>query len=227
MTTERANNKYLYIEDLELLSPQKTPKALYIFDIDETLYPSNKIIKMNRFEELNCFSDVIGMPKEDRISLYREYEEKYGTVIGGILANYDLTEKDYEILINKVENIKVDLIEDALLKNMLSKIEGTMICLTNGEKAYAKEVLSRLGLEELFEKVICCNYLKKYFLCKPQEEVYEILERFFNITGKNIYFFDDKRLNLHIPEKKGWNVYHVTEEKDIKYFLNKLIGLNQ
>lgn len=223
MTTD-SSDKFRYIEELINYKHTKKAEPVYIFDIDETLYPSDDTIKSYRLTELNIFCDTLGIPKEGRNELFEKYDIKYGSIIGGIVSENTLNEKNYEYLKDKTGSIKMDLNEDVELKELLTKINGLKICLTNAEKIYAARVLGKLGLKSSFDLIICCNYLQKNALCKPIKEVYTIVEKYLQCDSKNIYFFDDKKCNLEVPSKLGWKVFHVTTEKSIKDYLKEIIN---
>ncbi|RVD90859.1 pyrimidine 5'-nucleotidase [Tubulinosema ratisbonensis] len=220
MTIASWEQRFFYIEDLSNYTFPNTIDNLYVFDIDETLYPSDDKIKLMRLEELNIFSDALKIPKEGRREIFKGYDKKYGSVIGGLVNENDLSPENYEYLKEKTASIKMNLSEDEELKNLITQLKGTKICLTNAEKIYAHNVLLKLGLLSSFDLVICSNYYRKNTLCKPFKEVYTLVEQSFK--AKNIHFFDDKKCNLKIPRKLGWNVYYVTPKRHIKYHLKNI-----
>lgn len=75
------------------------------------------------------------------------------------------------------------------------------IIFTNADHTHAIEVLSRLGLEDCFEGIICfetLNPINSYqrILCKPSVEAFEAAIRIANVDPKKTIFFDDSVRNV-------------------------------
>ncbi|GAB4834897.1 hypothetical protein Ancab_033164 [Ancistrocladus abbreviatus] len=96
---------------------------------------------------------------------------------------------------------------------------------TNSDKAHVARVLSRLGLEDCFEGVICfetlnppplqydgitegneatdTSNLKTQILCKPNVEAIEAAIRIASINPKKTIFFDDSTRNIASGKAAG------------------------
>lgn len=73
-----------------------------------------------------------------------------------------------------------------------------------------KFVLAHLGIEDMFEAVICCDHLETEFMCKPLLDSYLFTERLLGIEDrKNVYFFYDSIQNVNAAESAGWNAFLV------------------
>ncbi|KAK3018887.1 hypothetical protein RJ639_002839, partial [Escallonia herrerae] len=117
-----------------------------LFDVDDTLYPLSsglagectKNIKEYMIKKLRM--EESGVP-ELCVQLYKDY----GTTMAGLRAiGYEFDYDDYHSFVHgrlPYENLKPDHI------------------FSNANKAHVAQVLSRLGLEDCFEKIICFETL--------------------------------------------------------------------
>ncbi|PNX73000.1 haloacid dehalogenase-like hydrolase, partial [Trifolium pratense] len=100
--------------------------------------------------------------------------------------------------------------QDLVLRNLLLSMPQRKIIFTNADHAHAVEVLSRLGLEDCFEGIICfetLNPLNSYrqILCKPSVEAFEAAIRIANVDPKKTIFFDDSVRNIASGKVAGFH----------------------
>eukprot|EP01018_Ginkgo_biloba_P008504 Gb_33642 [translate_table: standard] len=139
-----------------------------LFDLDDTLYPLSsglqaacrKNIEEYMVQKLNI--DESKVP-EMCIELYK----KHGTTMAGLKASgYDFDNDDFHSFVHgrlPYENLR----PDPVLRNLLLSMPQRKIALlptveqifTNADKVHAAKVLSRLGLEDCFDGVICFETL--------------------------------------------------------------------
>ncbi|KCZ76922.1 pyrimidine 5'-nucleotidase [Anncaliia algerae PRA109] len=220
-------NKFIPLNGDKILELKKDiifeNKNIYIFDIDETLYPENKEIKDLRRKNYLEFLKEKGFNYEEATKELNMYTEKYGAAIKGILHKYNIDDEIYFKLIKR-ESLDYKLFQiDTIGSEILNNLTGLKICLTNSDFFHAKLVLKSLGLLDHFDYVFHSDYEDKNFICKPDEGVYHLVELFLGIKKReNVYFFDDKLANVEAARMVGWNGYHVNEKEDYKIILNKL-----
>ncbi|KAF3794413.1 Uncharacterized protein EJ110_NYTH02345 [Nymphaea thermarum] len=131
-----------------------------LFDMDDTLYPLSaglnlacrKNIEEYMINHLNI--DEKEVPKMC-LELYREH----GTTMAGLKAlGFELDNDEFHEYVHgrlPYENLK----PDPVLRNLLLSMPQRKIIFTNADKAHAAKVLSKLGLEDCFEGVICFETL--------------------------------------------------------------------
>ncbi|VVA28703.1 PREDICTED: C24B11 05 [Prunus dulcis] len=85
--------------------------------------------------------------------------KNYGTTMAGLRAiGYDFDYDEYHSFVHgrlPYENIK----PDPVLRNLLLNLPYRKIIFTNADKVHAAKALSRLGLEDCFEGIICFETL--------------------------------------------------------------------
>ncbi|XP_031378913.1 uncharacterized protein C24B11.05 isoform X2 [Punica granatum] len=131
-----------------------------LFDMDDTLYPLSSGINLACRKNIEDYmlhnlqieeSEVLRMCLE----LYREY----GTTMAGLKAlGYEFDNDEFHAYVHgrlPYETLK----PDPVLRNLLLSMPQRKIVFTNADKDHVAKVLSRLGLEDCFEGVICFETL--------------------------------------------------------------------
>ncbi|XP_016539338.1 phosphate metabolism protein 8 isoform X3 [Capsicum annuum] len=168
-----------------------------LFDMDDTLYPLSsgvnlacrKNIQEYMLHHLNI--EETEVPKMC-LDLYREY----GTTMAGLKElGYEFDNDKFHEFVHGRLPYEV-LKPDPLLRNLLLSMPQRKIIFTNGDKAHAIRVLSRLGLGDCFEGIICFETLnppledttddeaasrRSRILCKPSLEAMEAAIRIANL----------------------------------------------
>ncbi|GAB4857985.1 hypothetical protein Ancab_015889 [Ancistrocladus abbreviatus] len=197
-----------------------------LFDLDDTLYPLSSGINQacrRNIEEYMLQQLHIEESEVPRtcLELYREH----GTTMAGLKAlGHDFDNDEFHEFVHgrlPYETLK----PDPVLRNLLLSIPQRKIIFTNSDKAHVARALSRLGLEDCFEGVICfetlnpssqqsdditegdeaidTSNLKTQILCKPNVEAIEAAIRIANIDPKRTIFFDDSTRNIASGKAAG------------------------
>ncbi|MCD7462347.1 hypothetical protein HAX54_048305 [Datura stramonium] len=190
-----------------------------LFDMDDTLYPLSsgvnlacrKNIEEYMLHHLNI--DETEVPKMC-LELYREY----GTTMAGLKElGYEFDNDEFHEFVHGRLPYEV-LKPDPLLRNLLLSMPQRKIIFTNGDKAHAIRVLSRLGLGDCFEGIICFETLNppledtdtdtdeaasNRILCKPSLKAMEAAIRIANLDPNKTIFFDDSARNIASGKQAG------------------------
>ncbi|GLT31749.1 hypothetical protein SLA2020_064600 [Shorea laevis] len=131
-----------------------------LFDMDDTLYPLSsglnlacrKNIQEFMLQQLNIEESEV---PRICLDLYREY----GTTMAGLKAlGYEFDNDEFHAYVHG--RLPYDTLKpDPVLRNLLLSMPQRKIIFTNADKAHALAVLSRLGLEDGFEGIICFETL--------------------------------------------------------------------
>jgi pyrimidine 5'-nucleotidase len=148
------------------------PFTTIFFDLDDTLYPSSsgvwKLIK----ERMNLYMHQHLKIGWDEIPTLREnLFHKYGTTLRGLQIHYDVDTEEYLSFVHDIP-LQVYLQPDKALKNMLQKLSLRKFIFTNADANHARRVLSALGLDNCFERIVDINAVDPY--CKPMQPALKI-----------------------------------------------------
>ncbi|XWS46359.1 hypothetical protein CRYUN_Cryun14cG0058500 [Craigia yunnanensis] len=142
---------------------ERTTGAKYeclLFDMDDTLYPLSTGVNLACRKNIEEFMLQYLNIKESEVprmclELYREY----GTTMAGLKAlGYEFDNDEFHAYAHGRLPYET-LTPDPVLRNLLLSMPQRKIIFTNADKAHARQVLKRLGLEDCFEGIICFETL--------------------------------------------------------------------
>ncbi|KAE9622180.1 putative pyridoxal phosphatase [Lupinus albus] len=131
-----------------------------LFDLDDTLYPlSTGFHKVCTKNIRDYMVEKLGIEKNIIDELSNLLYKNYGTTMAGLRGiGYDFDYDDYHSFVHgrlPYENLK----PDPVLRNLLLSLPYRKLIFTNADKVHAVKALSRLGLEDCFEGIICFETL--------------------------------------------------------------------
>lgn len=175
------------------------------FDLDDTLYPlSSGIAPLCRQNILDFMVEKLGIDAATAPDLCSELYRKYGTSMAGLVASgYKFDFDEYHRFVHGRLPYHI-LHPDLVLKNLLLSMPQRKLVFTNGDKVHAFKVLSKLGLEDCFEHVLCFESFnpKDNFhsslpiVCKPSLEVFHRAVQLAGVDPSKTLFFDDSHRNI-------------------------------
>ncbi|XP_023910776.1 uncharacterized protein C24B11.05 isoform X2 [Quercus suber] len=138
-----------------------------LFDMDDTLYPMSSGINLACRKNITEYMlQHLHMDESEVPRMCLELYKEYGTTMAGLKAlGYEFDDDEFHAYVHgrlPYDALKPDLV----LRNLLLSMPQRKIIFTNADKAHVSQVLSRLGLEDCFEGIICFETLNP-----PQEPV--------------------------------------------------------
>lgn len=142
------------------LQAQRNKYDCLLFDLDDTLYPlSSGLANACRNNIEDYMVEKLGIEKNKIADLGNLLYKNYGTTMAGLRAiGYDFDYDEYHSFVHgrlPYENLK----PDPVLRSLLLSLPIRKVIFTNADKVHAAIALSRLGLEDCFEGVICFETL--------------------------------------------------------------------
>lgn len=173
-----------------------------LFDLDDTLYPSNTGIMDAIGARMVQYMIVkLGVPAlkadEERERLFH----LYGTTRRGLQAEYHIDEADF---MDYVHDIPLDqyLSKNQILSQVLASLPQRKMILTNADSAHALRILNTLGIQDYFERIIDIHSIQPW--CKPQKEAFiKALEVAEIIHPRKCVMIDDSHRNLVSAHELG------------------------
>nr|XP_019709969.1 uncharacterized protein C24B11.05-like [Elaeis guineensis] len=170
----------------------KTPKYdCLLFDLDDTLYPySSGIEPMGTSGSqllLLCSDymvDKLGIEESKIPDMCNVLYKHYGTTIDSFSSiGYNFDYDDYHSFVHG--RLPYDKLKpDPVFRHLLLSLPIRKVIFTNADKVHAAKVLSKLGLEDCFEGIICFETLNPPTdLSSPSDapataDVFDILKHF-------------------------------------------------
>jgi putative hydrolase of the HAD superfamily len=178
-----------------------------VFDLDNTLYPSDSGIWPRIDERITLFLiELFGIDGQSARALHKHYYLRHGTTLRGLVQEHlDLTER----FLDFVHDIdRSSLKPDPVLAREIGRLPGRKLVFTNGSRSHAILTVRQLGLDGLFEEVF--DIVAGGLTPKPAEGAYDV---FFDQCGVNpraAAMFEDVTRNLAVPKAKGMTTTLVT-----------------
>ncbi|KAL5709562.1 hypothetical protein ACHQM5_020238 [Ranunculus cassubicifolius] len=131
-----------------------------LFDLDDTLYPLSAGLAAECGKNIKEYMvQKLGIEQNKIIEMSNLLYKNYGTTMAGLRAiGYDFDYDEYHSFVHgklPYENLK----PDPVLRSLLLSLPIRKVIFTNADKVHAAKALSKLGLEDCFEGVICFETL--------------------------------------------------------------------
>ncbi|KAH7542428.1 hypothetical protein FEM48_Zijuj02G0072500 [Ziziphus jujuba var. spinosa] len=136
------------------------PYDCLLFDLDDTLYPFSSGLSLEICKNIQEYMlQRLGMEKDKVPELCLSLYKDYGTTLAGLRAiGYNFEYDDFHSFVHG--RLSYDILKpDPVLRGLLLSLPFRKVIFTNADKAHAAKVLSRLGLEDCFEGIICFETL--------------------------------------------------------------------
>ena len=165
----------------------------WLFDLDNTLYSGDTKVfdqvdkKMSKF-----ISEKLNVDLEEAKKIQKNYFHEYNTTLNGMIKNHDIDANEF---LEFVHDVDLDFLKkDEPLKKEIEKLKGKKIIFTNGSRAHASNVTSKIGIEQLFDGVF--DIVDSDFYPKPSMEPYKKIIENYKIVPEYCIFFEDIARNL-------------------------------
>ncbi|TMW92244.1 hypothetical protein EJD97_013311 [Solanum chilense] len=142
-----------------------------LFDLDDTLYPLSAGLATSVCQNIEDYMvEKLGIEQSKIEKLGNLLYKNYGTTMAGLRAiGYDFDYDEYHSFIHgrlPYENLR----PDPVLRNLLLSIPIRKVIFTNADKVHALKALSKLGLEDCFEGILCFETLNPVHKSTPSDD---------------------------------------------------------
>lgn len=184
-----------------------------IFDLDNTLYPPTSGLMREIGRRIQLWvQHHLGLSWEETQNIRREYLHRYGTTLGGLMAEHSL--EDVQAYLHFVHDITVEdyLAPAPLLAEMLAHMPVRKAIYTNATRQHALRVLRALGVQEHFDAVIGIEEVGlRNKVCRDAYE--HVLERLHTV-GHRCVMVEDTVSNLEQARRVGMTTILVLAQGD-------------
>jgi putative hydrolase of the HAD superfamily len=169
----------------------------WIFDLDLTLYsPDTNIMAQVRDRIALYVEQHFKISSEEAHQVRQNYYKKYGTTLGGMMAEHGIDPHRY---LDFVHDVDMSLLTPAPgLRNAISALPGRKLIFTNADAPYAMRVLKARALDGVFEDIFDIHRMGH--LPKPALPSYHALCTALDIVPHRALFVEDSAHNL-VPAK--------------------------
>lgn len=131
-----------------------------LFDLDDTLYPPRTGIQLTCRKNIQEYMAEVLKIDESKVQfMCVDLYKRHGSTMAGLKElGYEFDNDEFHSFVHgklPYENLS----PDPILRSLLLSIPQRKIIFTNSDKVHATKTLSRLGLEDCFEGIICFETL--------------------------------------------------------------------
>ena len=172
----------------------------WVFDLDNTLYPSHcdlfaQIdVKMTEF-----VSRTLSLPPLEAKALQKRYYAEHGTTLSGLMTVNNIPPEDFLDYVHAIDLAPLDGLPE--LATALASLPGKRYVFTNGSRKHAENITRKLKIDHLFDDMF--DIVAADYAPKPQAVAFD---RFFKRTGadpRRSAMFEDLAKNLLPAHQRG------------------------
>ena len=188
----------------------------WIFDLDNTIYDINAGV----FEKISSriteyIITALSVTREEANLVRSNMYKKYGLTLTGLMREYEIAPDEYLDYIHDVTH--PELKYDEQLKLNLNNLTGRKFIYTNASQNHSKNILSVMGIEAEFEKIL--DIKATQYLPKPDPKSYNIMLKAFGISTDQIgnsIFIEDTAKNLRPAKLLGLKTVWIENDFNLK-----------
>jgi putative hydrolase of the HAD superfamily len=181
-----------------------------LFDLDNTLYPRERGVFLRISERIDQYvARRSGLSGDEVRPLRREYIDRYGTTLGGLMRHYDVDPDEYMDFVHAVP-VEEMLVPDEELDALLNAIELPRIIFTNATAVHATRVLNALGVRPHFESIV--DLADTGYLGKPDSKAFMTAADRLGFAPGELLFVDDLQVNVEAASQLGILTAHVSDD---------------
>ena len=167
--------------------------AVWVFDLDNTLYPAHCDLGAQLGQRMGAFvARFLNLPLDQARVLQKKYFHAHGTTLRGLMLEHDLHPDDYLDYVHDLDLSVIPL--DDRLGPALQALPGRKVIYTNATNKHAHRVLGHLGVKHHFDGFF--DIIDADFIPKPNQQPYETLLRRHGIDPNRAAMVEDIAQNL-------------------------------
>lgn len=183
----------------------------WIFDLDLTLYgPEHNIMQQIRDRIAEYVERFFQVDSERAHEIRHAYWKKYGTTLGGLMAEHNVDPHGY---LDFVHDVDLSLLQPCeTLRAQIEALPGRKLIFTNADAPYARRILKARGLENLFDDMFDIHLLQHR--PKPDPTGYARMSEAFGVDPRSALFIEDSAHNLEPAKAMGMTTVWINHIAD-------------
>ena len=174
-------------------APALSAVETWIFDLDNTLYPSSCQLFTEIEQRMAAFIMAeLKLDHEAAHALRRHFYTEHGTTLRGLMNEYGIAPARFLDYVHEIDLSAVK--EDAALGAAIASLPGKKLIFTNSTVRHSERVLARLGFGAHFaaiHDIIACDYRPK-----PDPVAYAHFIRHHAVDPRRAAMVEDMAKNL-------------------------------
>ena len=164
-------------------------------------YPLEKVFGMVSKRMTKSIQEKLNLDEKKAKELQTNYFYKYNTSLNGLMLNHNIVGEEF---LKYVHDIDISFMkEDKIMRNELEKLDMEKFIFTNGSAEHAENILTHLGIYDLFGRDKVFDIKDAEYIPKPEEKTFDLMVKKFGINPKETIYIEDIAKNLSIGYARG------------------------
>lgn len=191
---------------------------VWLFDLDNTLHDAGFAIFPTVSDNMNAYlADLLGeagVPADaatvDRVR--QMYWQRYGTTLLGLMKHHQVQMDDFLHAAHQFDDLATMIRAERGLSQLLRRLPGRKILLTNAPRQYSHEVMRHLGLHRHFAEHIPIEAMRVHgqLQPKPSARFLRVLAARLRVHPRRCILVEDTIANLRAAKQVGMRTALVT-----------------
>jgi putative hydrolase of the HAD superfamily len=176
-------------------------------------------------------SEKLKIDMEEAKKLQTDYFYKYNTSLNGLMIHHDIPPEEFLKFVHTIDLSFMK--EDKIMRNELEKLDMEKFIFTNGSAEHAKNILTHLGVYDLFGRDKVFDIKDAGYVPKPEAKTFDLMVEKFGLNPKETIYIEDIAKNLSIGYERGCaTVWLINDEhfgkmdSDKDYITHKIENLS-
>ena len=166
-----------------------------LLDLDGVCYGKHNNYSLERVfgqvsKRMTMFiSEKLKIDMNKAKELQTNYFYKYNTSLNGLMIHHDIIPEEF---LKYVHTIDLSFMkEDKVMRNELEKLDMEKFIFTNGSAEHAENILTHLGIYDLFGRDKVFDIKDAKYVPKPEAKTFDLMVKRFGINPKETIYIED------------------------------------
>ena len=145
--------------------------------------------------------EKLNLDEKKAKELQTDYFYKYNTSLNGLMLHHNVVGEEF---LKYVHDIDISFMkEDKIMRNEIKQLDMEKFIFTNGSAEHAKNILTHLGIYDLFGRDKVFDIQDAGYVPKPEAKTFDLMVEKFGINPKETIYIEDIAKNLSIGHERG------------------------
>ena len=146
-------------------------------------------------------SETLKIDMAEAKKLQTDYFYKYNTSLNGLMIHHDIPPEEFLKFVHTIDLSFMK--EDKIMRSELEKLDMEKFIFTNGSAEHAKNILTHLGVYDLFGRDKVFDIKDAGYVPKPEAKTFDLMVKKFGLNPKETIYIEDIAKNLSIGYERG------------------------
>ena len=186
-------------------------KKYLLLDLDGVCYGKHNNYSLERvFGQVSkrmtkFISERLKINEDKAKELQTDYFYKYNTSLRGLIIHNDIPPQEF---LKYVHSIDLSFMkEDKIMRSELEQLEMEKFIFTNGSAEHAKNILTHLGVYDLFGRERVFDIQDASYIPKPEAKTFDKMVNKFGINPKETIYIEDIARNLSLSKSGTFSLF--------------------